>query len=215
MKGRAEIGSGSGAALSPAMAKYNRTDVCSITTALRITERQEHHAMTAWHEFYSVVAGVAATLLGLLFVSVSLNAETILGSGNKHAKRLAEQAFQNYLGVLLIALLVLVPGISDRDLGFSMLCLSLAWGAWVLVRAFQSARALAWDASRIVLMRRFFAPAVGCGLLIYAGYKMVTGNGDVRISIAAGVMVLLLSATAVAWDLLIKIAEQKYASRRD
>src|SRR5580698_10174066 len=76
--------------------------------------------MNAWHEFYDVVAGVAATLLGLLFVSVSLNAEAILGSGNKHSKRLAEQAFQNYLGVLVIALLVLIPGISEKDFGVSL-----------------------------------------------------------------------------------------------
>jgi hypothetical protein len=167
--------------------------------------------MNAWHEFYTVVAGTAATLLGLLFVSISLNAEVILGSGNKHAKRLAEQAFSNYLLVLVISLVVLIPDIPDKDFGLSLLCLSLSGGPWVVVRAFQSARAHPGGFPRLTLLRRFFAPLIAFALLAYAGYEMVSGHGEVRGSIAAGIMVLLISATVVAWDLLIRIAEEKYA----
>lgn len=171
--------------------------------------------MNAWHEFYNVIAGAAATLLGLVFVSVSLNADVILGSGNKHSKRLAEQAFQNYLGVLIIALMVLIPGIPDRDFGFSLLCLSVAWSAWVLARAFQSASAHPMGYSRLAALRRFFAPISAFAVLAYAGHAMWTGHNDVHGSVAAGVMVLLLSATVVSWDLLIKIAEEKYATSDD
>jgi hypothetical protein len=171
--------------------------------------------MNEWHEFYDVVAGVAATLLGLLFVSVSLNAEVILGGKNKHAKRLAEQAFQNYLGVLVIALLVLIPGISGKDFGISLFSLSLAWVAWVLVRAFQSATAHRGISSRFVLLRRFVAPVAAFGILAYSGFEMWSGPGDVHGSMAAGVIMLLLSATIVAWDLLIKIAEEKYTASKN
>ena len=178
-------------------------------------EREEHDAMNAWHEFYDVIAGASATLLGLLFVSVSLNAEVILGSENKHSKRLAEQAFSNYLLVLIISLVVLIPGTSERDLGLSLLCLSLSGGPWVLVRAFQSARAHSGSFSRLTLLRRFLAPLIAFGILGYAGYEMVSGHGEVHGSIAAGIMMLLISATVVAWDLLIKIAEEKYVPGGD
>ena len=171
--------------------------------------------MNEWHEFYNVVAGVAATLLGLLFVSVSLNAEVILGSGNKHSRRLAEQAFQNYLGVLVISLLILIPGISEKDFGISLFWLSLAWVTWVLVRAFQSAAAHAGGLSRLVLLRRFVAPVAAFGILAYSGFEMWSGHGNVHGSMAAGVIMLLLSATIVAWDLLIKIADEKYASSNE
>jgi hypothetical protein len=171
--------------------------------------------MNAWHEFYAVIAGAAATLLGLVFVSVSLNAEAILGAGNKHSKRLAEQAFQNYLGAFVIALMALIPDITDRDFGFSLLCLSLAWSVWVLVRAFQSAAAHPGGYSRLASLRRYLAPVAAFGLLAYAGHAMWTGNNDVHGSVAMGVMILLISATVVAWDLLIKIAEEKYAPDDD
>ena len=169
--------------------------------------------MNAWHEFYDMIGGASATLLGLLFVSVSLNAEVILGSKNKHSKRLAEQAFQNYIGVLVVSLMVLIPNISDKDFGFSLLCVSLAWGLWVLVRAFQSVIAHSGGYSRLMSLRRFLAPFAGFGILVYAGFEMSSGHGGFQGRIAAGVMVLLISATVVAWQLLIKIAEEKYASR--
>jgi hypothetical protein len=169
--------------------------------------------MNAWHEFYDMIGGASATLLGLLFVSVSLNAEIILGAKNKHSKRLAEQAFQNYMGVLVVSLMVLIPNIADKDFGLSLLCVSLAWGLWVLVRAFQSILSHSGVFSRLVSLRRFLAPSVGFGILVYAGFEMSLGQSGFQGRIAAGVMVLLISATVVAWQLLIKIAEEKYASR--
>lgn len=165
--------------------------------------------MTAWHEFYDVVAGVAATLLGLLFVSVSLNAELILGADNKHSRRLAEQAFQNLLGALVIALVVLIPGIDAKALGITVLLSAGVWIAWVIVRAYQSLRALARGLSRLSVLRRFLAPVVAFAFLAYAGERMLNGRQETG-SMAAGVIMLLVSATAVAWDLLIRIAEEKY-----
>ncbi len=83
--------------------------------------------MQGWHDFYEMIGGAAATLLGLLFVSVSLNAEIILGPAHRHSKRLAEQAFQNYLCVLLVSLLVAFPGISMLSLGNAMFWATVVW----------------------------------------------------------------------------------------
>jgi hypothetical protein len=174
--------------------------------------QQEPDAMSAWHEFYDMVGGAAATLLGLLFVSVSLNAEIILGGKNKHSKRLAEQAFQNYIGVLVISLVILVPGITAVDFGNSLLWMSLVWGCWVVVRAFQSAVAHPAGISRFMSLRRFLVPIVAFGLLVYAGFWMAKGQNGFEARIAIGVILLLVSATTVSWELLIKIAEEKYAS---
>jgi hypothetical protein len=68
--------------------------------------------MQGWLEFYAVTAGAAATLLGLLFVAVSINATVILGEAREDSKRLVEQAFQNYLAVLLVSLLAIVPALT-------------------------------------------------------------------------------------------------------
>jgi hypothetical protein len=49
--------------------------------------------MQIWSGFYTVIAGAAATLLGLLFVAVSINATAILNEADGNSRRLAEQAF--------------------------------------------------------------------------------------------------------------------------
>jgi len=56
--------------------------------------------MQAWSQFYAAMAGASAALLGLLFVVVSINAPAALGPEEAVSRRLAEQAFQNYLTVL-------------------------------------------------------------------------------------------------------------------
>jgi hypothetical protein len=73
--------------------------------------------MQGWLGFYAVTAGAAATLMGLLFVVVSINGAAILGGGHHHSRRLAEQAFQNYVAVLVVSLLALFPDLSNTQFG--------------------------------------------------------------------------------------------------
>ena len=169
--------------------------------------------MQAWNQFYEMIGGAAATLLGLLFVSVSLNAETILGAEHKHSRRLAEQAFQNYLAVLVVSLLVVMPGITSVSLGYTLIWVCASWCVWAAVRMGQAARQIQAGGSRIGPLRRYVTTLAGFGLLIYAAYLMVSGSHDYTGYIAPGVMLLLISATIVSWDLLIKLAEGRYGRR--
>ncbi len=43
-------------------------------------------AVEGWHDFYIVIGTAAATLMGLLFLSRSLNADMIRGKTNKETK---------------------------------------------------------------------------------------------------------------------------------
>jgi hypothetical protein len=171
--------------------------------------------MQAWNQFYEMIGGVAATLLGLLFVSVSLNAELILGSEHKHSRRLAEQAFQNYLAVIVVSLFVVMPGITSVTLGYTLIWVCASWCVWAAVRMSQAARHTLTGESRIGPLRRYVTTLAGFGLLIYSAYLMASGSHDYTGYIAPGVMLLLISATLVSWELLIKLAEGKYRIRGD
>jgi hypothetical protein len=70
-----------------------------------------------WVDFYTVSGAAAASLLGLLFVAVSINAAESLGPGAGNSGRFAEQAFQNYLATLIISLLSLMPEMPATILG--------------------------------------------------------------------------------------------------
>ncbi len=171
--------------------------------------------MQSWDQFYEMIGGAAATLLGLLFVSVSLNAETILGSAHKHSRRLAEQAFQNYLAVLVVSLAVVMPVGASRSMGYTLLSVCALWTVWAVVRMVQAVGSSPAGESRIGPLRRYVSTLLGFGMLIYAAYLMVTGGKGYADYIAPGVMLLIISATIVSWELLIKLAEGKFSAPRD
>ena len=68
---------------------------------------------------------------------------------------------------------------------------------------------------RVRLFRRYIAPLVGLGLLVYSGVEMVLGQGYEAQNVAIASLVLLISATVVSWELLVSVAEEKYVVRRD
>jgi hypothetical protein len=170
--------------------------------------------MQAWEQFFEMLGGVAATLLGLLFVSVSINAETILGPGHTHSRRLAEQAFQNYIMVLITSLLIVIPTMVPTALGQTLLWMSGIWGLWAVSRAVRSimnSEALGW----VRLARRYAVTLLGFATLIYAGWQLMEGTTTKLDTVAIGAMILLVSATIVSWELLINLAHEKYAHKGD
>ncbi|HEX4861958.1 MAG TPA: hypothetical protein VFV07_12020 [Rhizomicrobium sp.] len=170
--------------------------------------------MQAWEQFYEMLGGVAATLLGLLFVSVSINAETILGPTHMHSRRLAEQAFQNYIMVLITSLLIVIPTMDPFSLGQTLLWMSGIWGVWAVARAARSimnSEKLGW----VRLARRYAVTLLGFATLIYAGLQLMEGHTKKPDIVAIGAMILLISATIVSWELLINLAHEKYAHKGD
>src|ERR1051325_5298678 len=60
-----------------------------------------------WQPFFITVATVAGTLVGLLFISLSINRDAIVG--NHTLFRLARRSFADFIFILLIALFFLIP----------------------------------------------------------------------------------------------------------
>ena len=77
-----------------------------------------------WQPFFTTVATVAATLVGLLFVSLSINREKIAAASNRVLLRLAERSFSDFIIVLLVALFFLIPAEGRRPLAFELLALA-------------------------------------------------------------------------------------------
>ena len=90
--------------------------------------------MQAWAEFYTATAAASAALLGLLFVVVSINAPAALGPEQAVSRRLTEQAFQNYLAVLMVSLLALFADIRTPVFGGVTLASTAMWSIWVFIR---------------------------------------------------------------------------------
>ena len=163
--------------------------------------------MQGWFGFYAAIGGFSATLLGLLFVAVSINAAAILGETHENSKRLAEQAFQNYLAVMMVALLAIFPTLEIPTLGFATLAVTAVWAAWVLIRSYLTLMRPRESGSPLQSLRRQLSSLVGFGMLIFAAVRMAFGLGDSRNLFAIATMILLFSATAVSWELLLRVAK--------
>ena len=169
--------------------------------------------MQPWFGFYAVTGGASATLLGLLFVSVSMNLAATLGPAHEGSKRLAEQAFQNYLAVLLISLLVFFPQIKLSTFGLVTLCVTAVWTFWVLARFYLAIAKPIDHEPRFHALRRHFSSVVGFGILSITALRMALNQGDDRSWFASAIIVLLFSATMVSWELLVRIARTAQADR--
>jgi hypothetical protein len=164
--------------------------------------------MQPWTQFYATIATAAAALLGLLFVVVSINVSVALGPEGAVSRRLTEQAFQNYLAVMMVAFLALFPGISTTTFGMVTLITTAGWSAWVVVRLYQTLAFHIRQRSWIYSLRRHVASLIGFGILLASAFRMALNWGDAYNLLAASTLVLLFSATAVSWELLRRMASR-------
>jgi hypothetical protein len=96
-------------------------------------------AVEGWHDFYLLIGTAAATLVGLLFVSLSLNVEVITREANADLRVLAAQTFTGFLNVVMLAVLFLVPRQVPPGLGLPLLGIS-GYGLYETVGRFLKTR---------------------------------------------------------------------------
>jgi len=165
--------------------------------------------MQAWSQFYATVGAASAALLGLLFVAVSINVSAALGPDETASRRLTEQAFQNYLAVMMVSLLALFSDIKATTFGAVTLVATAGWSVWVFVRFGQAIAQRLERGSWILAFRRHLASLVGFAILLVAALRMALKWGEDYSWLAASMLVLLFSATTVSWELLTRIANRK------
>jgi hypothetical protein len=177
-----------------------------------MTPEQFLQKLHEWHDFYLLAGTAAATLLGLLFVAVTLNADLILAGKRQHIKRVAEQAFQNYIVVLLAALLFVLPGQSRRTLAEALLAEGVFMGLWAAYRLARVFRVSDESFSTARTWRRLLPSLLGYIFMILAGWRMRQSFEDDTLRLfASAAILLLISATGTSWDLLVRVAEIRHS----
>jgi hypothetical protein len=164
--------------------------------------------MQAWSQLYSITGGSAATLLGLLFVAMSVSAPAARGEMHQNTKHLADQAFQNYLVVMLISLFATFPTLTLHELGLVTLGLTALRSIGALIRLYWAAMKPYETGSRLRSLRRQALSLAGLALMIYSARDMVLDRGDTLTTFAIANIILLVAATTGAWELLLRIASK-------
>jgi hypothetical protein len=154
--------------------------------------------MNDWQAAYSTIAEAAATLTGLLFVSVSVKLNLASAEERRWMLLVSKRSFLDFIAVLAIALLFLVPAISRDVIGWAVLWLGGARTAWHVSHWRERPNLSAIN----LTLRDYVAPmAITLGLLI-TGAVMLLGWQIAWKLVYVMSVVLLLGACQNAWHLL-------------
>jgi hypothetical protein len=155
--------------------------------------------------FFGVTAGCSATLMGLIFLSVSLHLNFFRQSATKEPQHIAWQTFINFFWVFTSSVVFLLPELTPLALGLIILLLGLA-GEFITCRRW-------WRASKHISRGRAliaFGPLVICYLgLIVSGMYTIIGLYRALIIVVPVNVFLIGISIRDAWRLLINATDYK------
>jgi hypothetical protein len=165
-----------------------------------------------WHDFFLASAGASAGLLGLLFVGVSINLAAISADERIELRTRAAQAFANLVFVLVVSLLLLVPN-PDPSFVASSLAVVAAFGLYRVGRNLSALRgglaggSAPWRAT----IRRVGWTAVADLVLLFTAWRIweSRGEADVIANLIAVVLVLLVGAADISWEMLTEVSQER------
>ena len=166
-----------------------------------------HEALAHWEAFYLMAGTAAVTLVGLLFVALSMHVAVLFRGEHARTREMAFQAFQGYLYVLVTALVFLAPPLSARTLGATYLLMNLVLllRTVLRVRRFATKGDGAWGLGM---------PIVGSGIGIALGAVIWSAGIPAGNLLLLPPLIVLASATRTAWALLENVARIE-GGRRD
>lgn len=165
-----------------------------------------------WHDFYVTVGTASASLIGLLFVALSINLDAVTGPSRDDLRAFAEQAFASFSMVLLVAVVFLIPTGGPSSIGVAYLVLGAGAGARMLRRGPAVWRAVRNDELGRAMFWRAVLPALAVIGLLASGLGLVTGQQSALYWLVAVIIGLLMSAAQSSWDLLLKVSEDRRAA---
>jgi hypothetical protein len=158
----------------------------------------------AWHDFFLTAGTAAAALTGLLFVALSIHLDRILGHP-EHRFR-ARGNFFGLTVVMVMALVVLMPTLSGKWLGFGLILPNVT-----------AAVVNSWHIRRV--LPTFFGGSVVFPLRVALSYVLILMGvvGGISVTLGAGgglvwpaieSIGMLLIALLGAWSLLVGVAQR-------
>lgn len=162
-----------------------------------------------WHDFFATVAGLSGTLVGLLFVALSLNPIIMTDDGPTGLRVWSGVTFHSFMVLLIMGIVGLVP--SDARTTFVVTLLIL--GVQGFIRVIHDMRRVRADpdptwGGRHALIR-FVSPTVAYVAMLAVAYGVWIGEPGYLGWLVAVVFCLTISAVASCWDLLGSVARMQ------
>jgi hypothetical protein len=158
------------------------------------------YTAAAWHDFFMAAVGASAALLGLLFVSLSINIQTILKYPFLPGRAAAT------LGILLVVLVVCFLGLAPHEgamtFGWEIVAVSLMSSGqtiWTSIHRRRSGDRLSWT---LFSLAQLLIPVVA---ILIGGVSLIAGAGGGIYWVLVGTALVFVAASINAWVLLVEI----------
>jgi hypothetical protein len=161
----------------------------------------EATVLADWEDFFAAQLGAAATLLGLLFVGLSINLQKILSAPALPNRALLALAL--LLCTLMVSSYVMIPNQGAMALGYEIFCTAVGLAGFSAVVEWRTQR---WLSAH---PRNFYGNILflGTALLPYliGGWLLTQGSADGLYWVAAAIIVSFVKAISDSWVLLVEI----------
>lgn len=170
-----------------------------------------HEILGLWRDFFTLLGAAAATLVGLMFVAVSIGAGSFKSERGKVAMRsFLSPTVLHFSAVLVSSIVALVPNQSWFSLGLILLIIGgsgAAYASWNSRRMSRHGITESID----LIDRLWYArlPAVFYLLILAAGLGLILRLPAALDALAAGLVFLLLAGIRNAWDMSVWIIQRR------
>jgi hypothetical protein len=173
-------------------------------SGLEVTMDQSFSEVVAdWRDFYTFTGTVGATLLGLLFVSVSLRLNLFREREVADIRAGAVHTFANFLYLILIALLFVIPGQQPAGVGLPLAFFGLSGFGWI-IHLVKVRKDLPVSARGVGSELWFWQGYLGLSIATYVGLivvaiRVMNGFSESLYWLVVVNVALLMMATLMAW----------------
>jgi hypothetical protein len=159
--------------------------------------------MQEWHDFYAFTGTAAATLMGLMFVVVSLGQRKLASEeGTRATRAFFTPIVVFFATVIVVAMLMLIPNTAPSALGALLVALAVIGISYMIASGAHSTW-LTSDLGFDDLMCYVVLPYSAYVAIGVAGFA-ISRSASFGFCIAAGAMLLLLLiGVRNAWDLVV------------
>jgi len=160
-----------------------------------------------WHDFHLLIGTAGATLMGLTFIAVTLAPEVIAERTSTVVRAFTTPMVAFFATDLLVALILLIPGLSGVWAG-ALLALA---GAGGLAYMLSTGVHRQWRELELGVDDWFWYmgfPAVGYGAILAGGIALFKAAPCALYAADAGILALLIVGIRNAWDVVLAIVRQ-------
>jgi hypothetical protein len=165
--------------------------------------------VAGWHDFYIMAGTASATLVGLLFVGLSLHLQIVITASE--VRSLARVTLANFGAVLFAALFMVIPqgptAAGSQLIGVGLVSLVIAGPSLV-----GAVRSREWSFQMSVMQRlrvglRFGLSSLSYLAIIAAGILLLSSVSAAFSVLLIATVLLLVVSLRNTWDLLVTVAD--------